>query len=383
MSIAGIRMRRRTAIELVIVLLSAAIMFSVGIARAASSPEAADEDHWTFVTIPDFTNEDVDHPEPRWDQATDYTLDRVAEEDPDFVLVAGDLVMGHWESRAEIREQSARYYGAWKARMRAHGLTYYASMGDHEVGDNPWPAQKAALVPEFKRAFATHLQMPAGAPEGYERTAWSLRHKNLLLTAIDPFELDEDGQLQVGVTGEQLSWVNRTLETARDDEHVVLTSNIPILPTAYARSSSRMQMPGGAGTPIWEVMRRQGVDAYLAGEMHDASVQSKDGVLQIISGSFAREVPELNYLVTEVYSDRLEFELKAVRLQISETALGPEDPAYADSEDPEHHVNEIRLSPLELALGPRSLGAMTLRTGSDGNRFEGRSGYFTSRYTGF
>jgi hypothetical protein len=251
------------------------------------------------------------------------------------------------------------------------------------VGDNPWPAEKAALVPEFKRAFAAHLQMPAGAPEGYERTAWSVRHKNLLLMGIDPFELDEDGQVRVGVTGEQLAWVNRTLETSRDDEHVVLTSNIPILPTDYARSSSRMQMPGGAGTPIWEVMRRHGVDAYLTGEMHDVSVQSKDGVLQIISGAFAREVPELNYLVTRVYPDRLEFELKAVRLQITETALGPEDAEYTDSEDPEHHVNDIRLSPLELALGPHALGAMTLRTGPDGNRFENRSGYFTTRYTGF
>jgi hypothetical protein len=187
----------------------------------------------------------------------------------------------------------------------------------------------------------------------------------------------------VGVTGEQLSWVNRTLEGARPDEHVALTSNIPILPTDYARSSSRMQMPGGAGTPIWEEMRRHGVDAYLTGEMHDASVQSKDGVLQIISGAFAREVPELNYLVTHVYPDRLEFELKAVRLQITETALSPEDPAYADSEDPEHHVNDIRLSPLELALGPHSLGAMTLRTGPDGNRIEDPSGYFVSRYTAF
>ncbi|RPI43829.1 MAG: hypothetical protein EHM46_03585, partial [Bacteroidetes bacterium] len=53
---------------------------------------------WTFVSMPDFLNVDCDYPEEGWEDALGYILESVRQEDPDFITVPGDLVMGHWDA---------------------------------------------------------------------------------------------------------------------------------------------------------------------------------------------------------------------------------------------------------------------------------------------
>jgi 3',5'-cyclic AMP phosphodiesterase CpdA len=69
------------------------------------SPDRA----WTFVSMPDFLNVDTTYPQPAWEDALDYVLKAVKAENPDFVLVAGDLVMGRW-SRAKRRLRSTQLF---------------------------------------------------------------------------------------------------------------------------------------------------------------------------------------------------------------------------------------------------------------------------------
>jgi len=52
---------------------------------------------WTFVSIPDFLNVHCDFPQKGWEDALSYILESVKREDPDYVVVAGHLVMGHWD----------------------------------------------------------------------------------------------------------------------------------------------------------------------------------------------------------------------------------------------------------------------------------------------
>ena len=49
---------------------------------------------WVFVSMPDFVNVDTDFPQPGWEPALDVILTSVQRERPDFLLVAGDLLMG-------------------------------------------------------------------------------------------------------------------------------------------------------------------------------------------------------------------------------------------------------------------------------------------------
>ena len=112
---------------------------------------------WSFVSMPDFLNVDTVYPQPGWEDSLGYILKSVKSEDPEFLLVAGDLVMGRWWTEADIEKYAAVYYPAWVDRIEAHGLKFYPAIGDHELGDNPWPPERAKLVPQFKREFCVRV----------------------------------------------------------------------------------------------------------------------------------------------------------------------------------------------------------------------------------
>ena len=63
---------------------------------------------WTFVSIPDFLNFDIEYPQKGWEDALGFILDSMKKEDPAFALVAGDLVMGHWGTKKEQIDQWAK-----------------------------------------------------------------------------------------------------------------------------------------------------------------------------------------------------------------------------------------------------------------------------------
>ena len=64
---------------------------------------------WRFVSIPDFVNVDLAYPQPGWEDALDYVLKAIKAENPEFVLVAGDLVMGHWPDKESIETFAGIY----------------------------------------------------------------------------------------------------------------------------------------------------------------------------------------------------------------------------------------------------------------------------------
>lgn len=330
---------------------------------------------WRFVSIPDFLNNDVDFPDPDWDTALDPFLDAVAAEEPDFVVVPGDLVMGHWwESEESVAELADRYYPAWRERMAAHDLTAYPAVGDHEVGDNPWPAERAALVPAMKAAFARELDTPANGPAGHGGTAYEIRHKNLTLLAVDPFDAGPGRTMTLGVGGAQLEWLRERL-AARTTGHAVVMSHLPVLPAPRARNSSGLVEPGGAGAPLWSAMREGRVGLYLAGELHDVNAAAKDGIVQVVNGSQPGTVPELNYLVVTVHPDRLELELKALELEITE---GSELQAGGLRTRPER----VTLSAAAAAAGPQPAGTMTVTSdGSQAAQVGGLSGLLAERFS--
>ena len=47
--------------------------------------------------MPDFINVDCNYPQEGWEDALSYILESIKKEDPDFLIVAGDMVMGEWD----------------------------------------------------------------------------------------------------------------------------------------------------------------------------------------------------------------------------------------------------------------------------------------------
>lgn len=64
-------------------------------------------DSWTFVSIPDFLNFDIEYPQEGWEDALGFVLESMKKENPAFAMVAGDLVMGHTPILGPVRRFSS------------------------------------------------------------------------------------------------------------------------------------------------------------------------------------------------------------------------------------------------------------------------------------
>ena len=272
------------------------------------------EKTWTFVSMPDFLNVDTTCPQPGWEEALTYVLKAVKAENPDFVLVAGDLVNGHWPSEEKIKKCAAIYYPAWINRMNAHGLQFYAALGDHELGDNPWPPEKAALVPSFRKAFREYMKMPLNGPEHMKGTAFYFLHKNTLFVSVDVFEEGKGGQgeINVQVTGKQLAWLEETLSGHPSVDHIVVMGHAPVLGPVRKLVSSGLMVEGAHRSPFWQSMARHSVDLYMCGEVHAITATESDGILQLAHGSAYGYAPTAHYLIVTVSPKTIELEIKEI-----------------------------------------------------------------------
>ena len=306
---------RRTGLRCLISMF--VVMLGVGMLLSSLQCQAAtDEDGtWSFVSIPDFLNADTTYPQPGWEDALSYVLESIKAENPDFVLVPGDLVQGRWYNAGEIAEYGEKYYTAWVERMEAHDLKYYAALGDHEIGDNPWlKKRRAKLLPHFKQQFRRHLGMPLNGPPGMKGTAFWFRHKNVLFISVDVFRRGKgkSGFVVPAVDGDQLEWMKDILAEHNDVDFKIVMGHVPILRRVNKEHSSGMKLRGGRRSPLWKTMVKQDVDLYLCGEVHDVTFQEKDGVVQISHGSLFGMNEYVNYLRVKVLADRMQLTLKRI-----------------------------------------------------------------------
>lgn len=310
---------------------------------------APEEPVYTFVSAPDLVNADFGdlrgYPGWRpgspnsWNKTSDDSLNRLMREmaswQPDGVFVAGDQVRGHWdtdnartgtfgpvrtpaEKRAAIRRAGGFYYQTWKDRFGANGIDYstvYPAIGDHEIGDNPWPEGSFAqdAVPDFKRVWADSFTAVDGGenrfpehPVGtrYDDTAYATYlTPELLLVSVDTFAWGERS-LDIDVRGGQLEWLRGVLAAAGPDTTVMVQGHVPVVTPVRERGSSGLLLQGGADSAFWQLLEEYDVELYLAGEVHafTASQQVERGTVQLAHGGlFAHG--STAYVVGRVYAD--------------------------------------------------------------------------------
>lgn len=304
---------------------------------------------YTFVSAPDLVNADFgdlnNYPgwQPgspnSWNKTSDDSLNRLFREmaswQPDGVFVAGDEVRGHWdtdnagtgtfgpvgtpaEKREAIRRAGDFYYQTWKDRFPANGIDYadvYPAIGDHEIGDNPWPAGSFAhdAVPDFKRVWADNFTTAGGDarrfpdhPVGtrYDDTAYATYlSPELLLVSVDTFAWSEES-LDIDVRGGQLEWLRGVLAAAAPDTKIMVQGHVPVLTPVRERGSSGLLLEGEAQSAFWQLLEEYDVDLYLAGEVHNftASQETAQGTVQLAHGGlFAHGTA--GYVVGRVYAD--------------------------------------------------------------------------------
>ena len=350
-----------------------ALLFLGGIpyGLAEESPPA-----WTFVSIPDFLNFDIDYPQEGWEDALGFILDSMKKEGPAFAMVAGDLVMGHWgTSKEEIDKWAGKYYPPWVGRFKDHGLKVYTALGDHEVGDNPWRGQKASAVPFYKEAFRRHLKMPLNGPGHMQGTAFYWRHKNALFVSVDVFEKARSGQGEIAaqVTGRQLTWLKQVLETHRPlVDHIIVMGHTPVLRPVRKFSSSGLLLEKGRNSAFWKTMVDHKVDLYICGEVHAVTCSRLSGIQQVAHGGLIGRTSKPNYMVVTVHKDKLSLELKEIDLVNGKGKLWQKNKSRGP-------FDTIAITEARKQSGFTSIGKVRIVKKDGGKSFESITGFFAEK----
>ncbi len=324
-----------------------------------------------FVSFPDFFNFDIPRSWPGYDTAINYFLDRVKEEEPAFVLIAGDLVNGHWwDSPGCVKHMGSVYYSAWVSRMQERGLKFYTAIGDHELGDDPWPPEKIRLIPELEKTYCEHLKMPLNGPDHKKGLAYYVREGALLMVTVETFEVKNDS-MHLTVNGEQLQWFKNVLSANRDATFKIVQGHLPVWGENKSRSSSRLMLENGKNSEFYQTMKEYGVDIYLAGEFHDVSVLESDGIWQIVHGSsWGREIVDTeDYLVGEIAGDDLILTMKRIFMD----AQGE----YMWNLNKQRGPREVvRINEKTLKVGPEITGTLIIRKTGGKKQYVSRTGIF-------
>ena len=246
----------------------------------------------------------------------------------ELVMLPGDACRGHWDTDQFIKSFNPALTPA-EAILQAGALCYAGmvnafneagyskllmAVGDHEVGDNPWPPGTAVSKhqAEFREAFANVFNVnpdggqfiydkpigeAASRPLGtkYEATSYAYQHKNVLFVTVDVFH-QEDPDKKIGmqgtvtgaVTGKHLAWLDHVLSEAGKDasiKHIFVQAHLPVLQPVRRINSSGMLMDGEMESDFWKTMRKHNVDIYFAGEVHSNTVTKdpKSDLVQVVT----------------------------------------------------------------------------------------------------
>lgn len=306
---------------------------------AAEPTVSAAEPTYTFTSIPDWLNNDLGDvsERPGWDpddgnsinpayaEALGVVLDDLQAATPSGdVLVAGDMVEGHWgmdsrdtrifgpvrtsvERVAAMKAAAQLYYSQWTERFTSRGLRVFGAVGDHDIGDNPWAAKegkpaefntwldwKGSKVRAFKNQWAKHFTDSGtrftNHPEGtnFDKTAYAVNlHPEVLLITVDHFR-KKGGQVIFELSKGQMDWLRSVLAGA-DEDWIIVQGHNPVLRPVRMEHSSGGMYRGGGASEFWRLMENHRVDLYFAGEVHATTVKRKGGVTQISHGGLMRK----------------------------------------------------------------------------------------------
>ncbi|WP_019028904.1 LamG domain-containing protein [Colwellia piezophila] len=268
----------------------------------------------------------------------------------DLIILPGDSNGGHWDTPKFIKKFNKKltakqsilqagelcYAGMIDTFERGGYSNLLMAVGDHEVGDNPWPvgSDVSKYQAEFRESFAKAFNYSTNGstfkytqkigsanarPLGtiYEDTSYAYQHKNVLFVTMDVFHqedyktsLGEQGTVTGTVVGPHLTWFESVLVEARKDssiKHIFVQSHLPVIYPVRKVSSSGMLIDNGVNNPFWQLMRKYQVDIYFAGEVH-ANTVTKDpqsNLLQVVTrGNFFT-----NFQTIDITDDKIEMTL--------------------------------------------------------------------------
>ena len=222
------------------------------------------EEPWRFITLADWHLAEVYVHSDEYPEMTEEILASLkmlkANYGGELVMLPGDSNVGHWDTDEFIKRFNPKLIPA-ESILQAGELCYTGmvntfneagysrllmAVGDHELGDNPWPAGTAVseCQPQFREAFANVFNInpdnggfiydkpigeAASRPLGtqYETTSFAYQYKNVLFVTVDAFHQEApdkaigmQGSVTGAVVGKHLAWLDHVLSEARKDTSI-------------------------------------------------------------------------------------------------------------------------------------------------------------------
>jgi len=290
------------------------------------------EEPWRFITLADWHLAELYVQPNRYPGGVEQNVAGLkmlkAQYGGELVMLPGDCCRGHWDTQGFIQSFNPALTPA-EAILQAGALCYTGmvgafnevgyskllmAVGDHELGDNPWPPGTAVseCQPQFREAFANVFNVnpdggqflydkpigkAASRPLGtkYETTSFAYQHKNVLFVTVDVFHQEDpdkkigvQGSVTGAVVGKHLEWLDHVLSEARKDstiKHIFVQSHLPVLQPVRRVNSSGMLMDDEMESDFWKTLRKHTVDIYFAGEVHSNTVTKdpKSDLVQVVT----------------------------------------------------------------------------------------------------
>ncbi len=365
----------------VICLTAAGFLAQAPVGAATSTPE------WTFVSSPDWFNTDIADlsgatpgvpAAPGWATGASggrngvtpamravygQVLAEMTSGGPELFVVAGDLINGRWynepfldmfapatRSRSEaIGVAGGVYYRWYRSLLGQYGFgTVLGAVGDHELGDDPWPAgdEKSVYLGTMRSAFGREMvdvlplasslrgvpTRPVGTP--FAVSSYAYQHRNVLFVSVDVFRQAGTGTdlhpihgtVLPSVEGAHLDWVESILAAADAEpgiDHVIVQLHTPVLSPVRMQTSSGIMLDDRKLSGLWDALRRHDharggkVRLLFAGEVHTATAtRARDSdLVQLVHGNpprapYSAAIPAKGqYLKIAVRPTRLEARL--------------------------------------------------------------------------
>lgn len=360
-------MPRRNSI--VVLCLVAATLWSSA-AATADEPDAGDG--FRFTSCPDLFNWNIGNPQPGWEEAIAWFLDRLKSDGPAFTLNAGDIMDARWwESPEQVRMKTRQYWIGFRKRFEERDIRLYIAPGDHEYGDDQG-LRKIDIARTFGEQFAEIFDYPENGPEGLNGRAYWFRNDNLAVITLNTFT-DIGDRMDYTVSDAQLQWLEQTLKECQDAEFIIVQGHLPIAGPVRSKNSSASMLKDGTQSKLWQLMVEYGVDAYFAGEHHRITVMKRDGIWQIVHGALWGTQTDVNYLRGHVRPGELTLELLEFDVEYGGGYIG-DHPHRGETNRPRETV---RISDEARTNGPRSVGQLVIRARPDGTKSDERAtGYF-------
>jgi hypothetical protein len=193
----------------------------------------------------------------------------------------------------------------------------------------------------------------------FEDTAYAVNlTPTVALITVDVFCRTKTG-VHNTVSDGQIAWAEQTILDlkAQGVEHIWFQGHVPCYVPVRTFASSNLQMENHEQSAFWRLLRRHQdvVDFYLTGEVHDMTCYT-DGRLA--------QIGHENYLLIQVYADRIELTLKQLTGRIL---------------DVEHRLWGItnKRGPLKIEFDRGTQVVATMTVANSGKRFTNRTGYLT------